>query len=356
MRKLGLWIGVLGIVVTGRAARAGEGDTPLMVAAEIAPGVGLDVEDVRRVIADELRRRVVAPALAPTVDAEDVLVVAVDEARIVASFHARSDERASRAIATPPDRAARLRAVAWLAGNLARDQVSPLVMAAATAPPINAALVADAPPLKPAVVEPPAAVAPPAETIAGPTQSDALELRATPDARSVTDPTWTVTASAGPSVQYLSLRHPDEIAQGEFVLPAWQIEVQRRRLGGWLLGGALDYGPSDMHGFGLAVTGGVEQGWRGFRLEESLGLGLESANVRHQTTAVTSSSVNGIASETTTSSSLSTTPYARLFATASHPVWRAWDVVARFGAHTILATSAQDTFFTASIGVRLRLP
>jgi hypothetical protein len=359
MRKLGTWIGVLGIVVVARAARAGEGgDTPLMVAAEIAPGVGLDGEDVRRVIAEELHRRIVAPALAPTVDAEDVLVVAINEARIVVSFHARSDERASRAITTPPDRAARLRAVAWLAGNLARDQVSPLVMAAAmTAPPKSAAPVAAAPPATPAVVEPPAAVAPPTETPAASAQSEALELRATPAERSTDDPTWTVTASAGPSMEYLALRHWNEYSQGsDFGQAAWQLEVQRRRLDGWILGAALDYGPSDGHGFGLAVTGGMEQRWRGFRLEESLGVGLESAYVRSVMTMVTDSSTAGESTQTTRSTSMSTTPYARLFATASHPIWHAWDVVARFGAHTILATTAEDTFFTASLGVRLRLP
>jgi hypothetical protein len=229
-------------------------------------------------------------------------------------------------------------------------------MAAATAPPKSAAPIAAGPPATRAVVEPPAAVAPSAEAVASSPQSEALEVRATTAERSVADPTWTVTASGGPSVDYLALRHPGEVAQGNFVQSAWQLDVQRRRLDGWLLGGALDYGPSIEHGFGLAVTGGMEQRWRGFRFEEALGVGLESALVHTQMTQVTNSSLSGSNSQTTISTSLGSAPYARLFATASHPVWRAWDVVARIGAHTTLTDTEDDTFFTASLGVRLRLP
>ncbi|HEX4404623.1 MAG TPA: hypothetical protein VH560_07335, partial [Polyangia bacterium] len=336
MRKLGIGIAVFGMVATARASEGG--DTPLMVAAEIAPGVGLDGEDVRRAIADELHRRVVAPALAPTVDAEEVLVVAVSPARIVVSFHARSDERAARAIATPPDRAARLRAVAWLAGNLARDQVSPLVMAAATAtasPPAVASPMAVAPPTDVGAVEPPATAGSPS-AVTAPRRSDGLALRATRAERSA-DPTWTVTVAGGPSIDYAVLRHPSgNVPGGDFIQSSWQLEVQRRRLEGWLLGGALDYGPSEAHGFGLAVTGGMEQRWRGFYVEESLGVGFESAIIRSQTTQTTNSSISGVSSETTTASSLETAPYARLFVTAAHPVWNAWDLVARAGVHATL--------------------
>jgi hypothetical protein len=353
MRKLGIWIGVLGMVVTARAARAGEGgDTPLMVAVEIAPGVGLDGDDVRRVIAGELRRRVVAPALAPTVDAEDVLVVAVSAARIVVSFHARSDERASRAIATPPDRAARLRAVAWLAGNLARDQVSPLILAAVTTPPeaptsVNydgshvaaaASLSATQPAPMPAASDP---AVPPADIAV-------VHRREAPTAHLSEDPSWTISLAGGPTMSYLG---SEDGAPANFT-PSWQGEVQHRPLDGWLLGAAIDFGPTPLHRLGFAATAGIFQRWRDFRFEETLGVGVETGTTT--STMIQNSSLTGINS--TTETSASATLYARAFVTAAHPLWHSWDVVLRLGGHSNVEGTPYTSFLASSLGVRLRLP
>ena len=369
MRNSGGWLGVMAIVlVFGGAANAAE--APLMVAAEVEAGVGLDAQDVRRAIAGELHREVVAPAAAPGIDAPNILLVSVDRVRTVVSFRAPSDEHASRAIPTPPDRAGRLRAVAWLAGNLARDQVSPLVLAAAQAQPTPiAAASGDVPaaarpsseatsPLAAAAIEPPAMSAAPHDARADGPGGGALGLWATPAVRSLDDPTWTVTASAGEAAEYGNWRARAEVGDGPLSLlaPTFSVEAERHRLDGWLLGGALDFGPRPDHLLGFAVTGGLEQRWRGFRFEETLGLGLESSLGSNQLTQTTTSSLTGVNSQTTTTSTPQSAAYARVFVAASHPVWRAWDVVARLGVHTNLAGTLDDAFVASSLGLRLRVP
>ena len=59
------------------------------------------------------------------------LIVAFDRDRIAMSLRTNDATPIVRDIPAPTDRAARLRAIAWLAGNLARDQVTPIVAEAA---------------------------------------------------------------------------------------------------------------------------------------------------------------------------------------------------------------------------------
>ena len=353
MRKLGTWIGVLGIVVTARAARAGEGDAPLMVAAEIAPGIGIDGEDVRRVIADELHRTVAAPASAPDVDAQDILLVSVGRTRTVVSFRASTDGRASRAIPTPADRAGRLRAVAWLAGNLARDQVSPLVLAAVTTPPgMPTAETKDEAPVQAAArlsATQPALVPPVVPDLAAPsTDATVVHQRAAPTEHLSEDPSWTITLAGGPTMSYLA---DEDEAPANFT-PSWQGEVQHRPFGAWLLGGAIDFGPTPLHRLGFAATAGLVQRWRDFRFEEALGVGVETGTT--SSTSIQNSSLTGVNS--TTETSTSATLYARAFVTVAHPLWRSWDVVLRVGGHSNLEGTLDTAFLASSLGVRLRLP
>ena len=224
MLKLAVCIGLLGSVsVAGSVARAAEPSrgAPLLVAAEIEAGLGLRADDVRRAIGEELRRPIVAPAAGPTVETRDLLLVSVGAARTVVTFRPPSDERASRAIATPADREARLRAVAWLAGNLARDQVSPLVLAAAAETP---RIPAAAPGATPASSD--AATVPPPAT---PTPAPAP-------------------ASAGAALEGLVQRALDPISA-----PKWRIEYRGRpgcgvrpRVGGTVAG---------LHSVGVASRG-----------------------------------------------------------------------------------------------------
>ena len=134
---------------------------------------------------------------------------------------------------------------------------------------------------------------------------------------------------------------------------AWQAEVQHLQADGWLLGFALDYGPNAGNGLGYALTAGIEQRWRRLRLEESLGLGLEEGAAPAQTTQV-QSSLTGTSSRTVVSPEL--TAYSRGFVTATYPLSRSFDLVARVGAHFDLAGAFENTLAITTLGVRVRLP
>lgn len=334
------------------AARAGDGGA-LLVAAEIDAGLGLEAKDVRAAIGSELHRPVAAPSAAPGVDAADVLLVSMTRARTVVSFHAGIDERAARSIPTPADRAGRLRAVAWLAGNLARDQVSPLVLAAITDPPSPAT------PSAPAMdAQPPSPTAPPS-TVPPPVAPEAtLHREAAPVQGAPAESTWTVSVTGGPAVTWFG-SGPLAGSDGSdpfWSATSWHVAAQRRMEGGWLLGAALDYGPSPLHHAGYALTAGMRQRWRGFSVEESIGLGLERKINRDVTSEVTLSSQAGESSRTTVTTSDATILYARAAVTLAHPMWRGWDLVESVGVHLGAFDPLSNPVIDAAIGVRLRLP
>ena len=80
----------------------------------------------------ELRAQTIAPMKRSTETPSRALIVAFDRDRIAMSLRTNDATPIVRDIPTPTDRAARLRAIAWLAGNLARDQVTPIVAEAPT--------------------------------------------------------------------------------------------------------------------------------------------------------------------------------------------------------------------------------
>src|SRR4051812_46435106 len=130
MHNRGMWAaGVAGamLVVIGIADSARAADDPLLVVVETEPGLGVDAADVRRRIAGELGAQVVSPSDPAASRASQVLIVALDQRDIRISMRSGAAASASRTIPDVAERAARLRAVAWLAGNLARDQVGPLL-------------------------------------------------------------------------------------------------------------------------------------------------------------------------------------------------------------------------------------
>ena len=341
---------VLTLLVGGPALAAAE-SPPLLVAAEIDPGLGVDAKDVRSAIGAELHRAIAAPAAAPSFDVADVLLVSMSRSRTVVSFRSRGEDSASRAIPTPEERVARLRAVAWLAGNLARDQVSPLVLAeAAEKPEKRPSAWNEAPASAPSTAPPPAVVPPTPGPVMG---DESTQLRRTGSESTPPEPTWRVSLAGGAAMENLRGGGAGWSWGPVYATRAWQLEVQHRQATGWLLGGALDYGPNAGNGLGYAATVGIEQSWRRFRFEESLGLGLEPGSAR-QSTVVTNSSLTGQNSETTVSSSL--TVYSRGFLTATYPLSRSWDLLARVGAHFNLAGPVEDTLLVTSVGVRLRLP
>ena len=136
MHKRGMWAAVLAgaMIVEMGAGAARAADDPLLVVVETQPGLGVDAADVRRRIAGELRQRVVSPSDPAAPRASQVLIVSLDEHDIRISMRTGASARVSRTIPDVAERAARLRAVAWLAGNLARDQVGPLLPSLALAP------------------------------------------------------------------------------------------------------------------------------------------------------------------------------------------------------------------------------
>ncbi|HEY5449647.1 MAG TPA: hypothetical protein VIQ54_12910, partial [Polyangia bacterium] len=110
------------VVLAGGAHAA---EAPLLVAVEVAPGVDVAPADVRQAVASELGRSVAGSR--DPVTTEDVLVVWVDGREIRMSLRAGAAPVVTRTIAVPRDRTGHLRSVSWLAGNLVRDQVGPIV-------------------------------------------------------------------------------------------------------------------------------------------------------------------------------------------------------------------------------------
>ena len=129
---------------------------PLLVVVETAPGAAVDAVEVRHAIAEELGTTVRAPRDPAAPDTRDVLIVAVDRAEIQMSLRAGAAGAVSRAVPAPGDRKARLQSIGWLAGNLARDQVGPIVALMPTPAPVAVASVEVAPSAR-AEASPPAA-------------------------------------------------------------------------------------------------------------------------------------------------------------------------------------------------------
>ena len=85
------------------------------------PALDADAAEIRRAIGTELHARTVAPMSTPAEVPGRALIVALDRERIAMSLRANDGTSVARIIPAPVERAARLRAIAWLAGNLARD-------------------------------------------------------------------------------------------------------------------------------------------------------------------------------------------------------------------------------------------
>ncbi len=122
--RLGIGFGML-TALTGGSARAADG--PLLVVVEAPPALDADAAEIRRAIGTELRSRTVAPMKTQAETSDRALIVALDRDRIAMSLRTSDAAPVARSIPSPPEHAARLRAIAWLAGNLARDQVSPIL-------------------------------------------------------------------------------------------------------------------------------------------------------------------------------------------------------------------------------------
>src|SRR4051812_5956867 len=173
--------------------------SPLLVSVEVAPGVNVAPGDVRRAVATELGTTVVGAREPTAGGAGDVLLVALDPHEIRMSLRAGAAPIVSRTISAPSDRTERLRSIGWLAGNLVRDQIGPIVAtAAAGAPP------APAPEPHPAIDPPPLATSPPPVLAVGAppsTSSTPAAVVASPPtnvAAAIPGPVWWIAVSGGP--------------------------------------------------------------------------------------------------------------------------------------------------------------
>src|SRR5690242_20524063 len=176
---------VIGVALALRGVPAQAAGDPLLVVVEAPPALELDAGEVRRAIGAELREPTRAPTKLAGDPAERLLIVAVEHERITMSLRDSGGDAIARAISTPPEPAARLRAIRWLAGNLARDQVSALV----AQPPDTPAPPPPEPPRPPPrVVEPPRFEAPPAT------------VTARPEPAKPATAAWTLAAAAGPAI------------------------------------------------------------------------------------------------------------------------------------------------------------
>jgi len=338
---------------SGSASAAGE---RLLVVVESTPGTGIDPREVRQTVGAELGMPVIAPEDATAAGASNVLIVAIDKSDIRMSLRGSAAGLVGRTIPAPPDRPTRLREIAWLAGNLARDQVSGIVAvpaARAGAPATNIAA-ADLPP----ALEAPPQTSPPANLTAVPARSEAPAATVMADPPASGTPggsLWSITAAFGPTADKGAL---ERNGSGSAIFTgnsAFQIEVERASPpSGLVLGVALDAG-TDSNGFGVAGFIGSIWRHRRFLLETTGGFGLELARIPQS--VVTDSSLTGVSSMTTTGNQA--LPFLRGEAEVGLPITPYVAVTARFGVHIAFLPggwSDNDDAISGMFGVRVGLP
>jgi hypothetical protein len=284
-------------------------------------------------------------------DEPDLLLVGLSRERIVMSMRRRREGLVARSLAAPPDAAARLRAVAWLAGNVVRDQVSPFLRASADLAGGGLALgavastpAAPAPDPAPRVV--PATEPPPVETPPWTTAPTLTARAVAPPARS--EAPWSVTAAGGLA---MFTRGAEEVRGLDQLPMVFQSELVRHRPDRWLWGAGIDLGPT--RGLlGVAALGGYEHRWGPLRLEATAGLGLENVTRRFEETIVDSSMTS---STSIVVESGGIVPYGRAFATLSHQVSPAWDLMLRVGVNVPLYWASDTPLVMSALGVRFNL-
>jgi hypothetical protein len=356
-----LGMGIL-VVFSGRLAHAADG--PLLIVVEAPPALDADAAEIRKAIGAELRVRTIAPMSTPSEPPGRALIVALDRDRIAMSLRATDGGSIGRVIPAPAEHDARLRAIAWLAGNLARDQVSPILAegppesspVAALPPPPVTEIATETPPA-PAASTPrpalPSNPSPPASDAGGTT----ISVRADP--QSPRGPLrWSISGAIGPVIADVERTFgTTDSSFGFQPSTAWQITVQRRReherlvIGGTLEGtynhAGNGQGPQ-LIGVNLFV--GADWRVRYCRLEATIGAGPEAGSLLH---------FDGSVDSTPPQSSLYYTYQFDLFVqgtlAAAIPLAASWEGVLQLGIH--LNSSEQEHWFTAStIGLRYTLP
>jgi hypothetical protein len=344
------------VAFSGRPARAAEG--PLLVVVEAPPALDADAAEIRRTIGVELRAQTIAPMKRGVEPPERALIVAFDRDRIAMSLRTNDGIPVVRDIPTPTDRAARLRAIAWLAGNLARDQVSPILAEA----PAEATPLATIPSIAPApTTEPPP-----------PPSSTATATAVVPDAPVTPTAAETVTATERIApTENLNGRHYWSItfADGPTAAiakdpggrridgTAWHLDVQRRsEKKGLLLGAALSgtNGNFAPEAVGMLVFVGSASRRGRWSFEATVGAGLELGTEAVTSVTATHSSANGFETTATQADAIRPGLLADAGVAVAHPLWQSLDAIVRLGAH-LSTISLDDWFLTTTLGLRYNL-
>jgi hypothetical protein len=354
--RIGTWgivLGVVGAASSSASSAWGGPERPLLVAVEVAPGGGAEAAQVRKAIGEELHRPILAlgdsvDASFPSIGDPDVLLVDVGRERIVLSLRRPSDEPVARTLPAPSEKAARLRAIAWMAGNLARDQVTPF-LAATT----DARAFASEPTAAPAVqaavqTQPPPVALPPTVSPSGPAET---AVAVGSPSSSLVRP-WSVLASGGLA---WSTSYPLSTVTSWYPV-ALQLELVKRRPDGWMWGGGVDVMPRPGARAALFALGGAGSTWGPLRLEGSIGIGLENAGILSSETISRSASSPPSPPDFAQTYSNQWVMYGRVFATASWSMSTSWDLVARVGAQDAFATGSLGVDLTGAVGVRVNLP
>lgn len=348
--------------VSAPRARAAEG--PLLVVVEAPPELSVDAGEIRRAIGTELHDPTVAPARLVSETSERALIVSVERERITMSLRESTTTPVIRSIPAPADPTARLRAIAWLGGNLARDQVSGIVAEPVPPPPPP---VTEPPPVPtasvPAPVPPPAASPPPASV-----ERPVATVTATTEPRPAPPSAWTIGVAAGPAVSLYEAVHVfKQSLFGSWNLSttfpniyrgapmSWRIEARHRSgASGVTLGLALEGLSSDpaypvnelMGAMGLAASC---LHWRRFTFEALLGAGLDVGNRLVGTFSRSSDGTTTV----TESTALRPGLFAAGNVAVAHPLLDVVDWAVSIDAH-VSVVDEYDSYLAATLGLRYR--
>ena len=360
-------LGVL-VALVGRPARGADG--PLLVVVEAPPALDADAAEIRRAIGAELRSETVAPMKTSAAAPGRALIVALDRERIAMSLRTSDAAPIARSIPAPSEHAARLRAIAWLAGNLARDQVSPIVAET----PIEMPSLATLPPtaIPSTTVEPSAQVSGPYPATEPPPVGDATNvISAHPrDERPSGAPRWSVGVAYGPTTYFpvVNIAQPgkpnlavkDPFNSGFWTGlagSAWRVELERRtKQDGYFFGASLEGTAGDFAPqlIGATVFAGSAKHLGRWSFEPTVGAGLELAEVMEVSSSLTQSSTSDLTTTITESNAVRPALCADGAIAVEHPVSDSFDATFRLGLHT---TTAQfdNWFFSATFGLRYNL-
>jgi len=283
----------LALVVAATTRPVLAAGAPLLVVVEAPPALDADAAAIRRAIAAELRSATVAPTQIVPEGGDRVLIVALEHDRITMSLRASDASPVVRVVPLPTDHGARLRAIAWLAGNLARDQVSPILAEPPPEPPPVATgpppLVAPEPPLAGSAssAAPAPSPIPPPSSLQAPSEVRGPMIAARAEPAGVASPLrWSVSGSLGPALAAFNRFGYFEWISPSAPVTAWQISVQRRRedqrlvIGGALQGIYSSDGNA-LSGPGVPLLGanvflGAEWRFRHCALETTVGAGPQA--------------------------------------------------------------------------------